>query len=133
MIFLLLHITCSCIRTLHSLYSYILNYVGTFLIVFLSLSFFLFYVSRIMAPKRKSTLSRNPLRSRASSSSNPTPSFVWFHDENACKDFLKNFCRRGIHSECHVILSDFSNIDLPTVIHSRVGSHFVTSRSLVHS
>ena len=41
MMFLLLYITCSCIsciRTLHSLYSYILNYFGTFLIVSFSLS-----------------------------------------------------------------------------------------------
>ena len=55
----------------------------------------------------------------ASSSSDPTPSFVQFHDENARKDFLENFCRRGIHLECHVVLSDFSNTYLPTVIHNR--------------
>ena len=38
--FLLLHITCSCIRILHSLYSYILIVIGAFLRVFISLSFF---------------------------------------------------------------------------------------------
>ena len=32
--------------------------------------------------------------------------------------FFENFCRRGIHLECHVILSDFSDTNLPTVIHS---------------
>ena len=32
---------------------------------------------------------------------------------------MENFSRRGIHSECQVILSNFFNIDLPTVIYSR--------------
>ena len=72
-----------------------------------------------MSPKRKFTLSQNPLHFGASSSSDPTPSFVWFHDDEARKDFSENFCRRGIHSECHVVLSDFSNTDLPTIIHNR--------------
>ena len=71
-----------------------------------------------MAPKRKSTLSQNPLHSGAFSSSNTTPSSLWFHDENAWKDFSENFCRRGIHSEHHVVLSNFSNTDLPIIIHS---------------
>ena len=72
-----------------------------------------------MAPKCKSTSSRNPLCSEASTSSEPTPSHVWFHDEKAKSDFFENFSRRGIHSECQVILSDFSDTDLPTIIHSR--------------
>ena len=71
-----------------------------------------------MAPKCKSTLSQNPLHSGAFSSSDPTPSSLWFHDENAIKDFSENFCRRGIHSEHHVVLSNFSNTDLPIIIHS---------------
>ena len=33
-------------------------------------------------------------------------------------DFLENFSRCGIHSE-HLILSNFSNTDLPTVIYSK--------------
>ena len=72
-----------------------------------------------MAPKRKSTLSRNLLRSRASSFSDPTPSHLRFRDENARKDFSKKFSRRGVHLECRVILVDFADTDLPTVIHSR--------------
>ena len=75
-----------------------------------------------MAPKGKSTLSRNPLRSGASSSSSPsdlTPSQVRFCDDKARKDFSKNFSQRGIHLECQVIPSDFSNTNLPTVIYSR--------------
>ena len=88
--------------------------VGTFFILSLSLA-----LVCSMAPKRKFTLSQNPLHSEASSSSDPTPSFVWFHDNEARKDFSENFCRRGIHSERHIVLSDFSDTDLPTVIHSR--------------
>ena len=104
-----------------------------------------------MAPKRKSTLSQNPLPSKTSSSSYPSPSYIQFRDDKARQDFSKNFfrrgihssssnptpfhvrfcdnkgrldfsenfSRRGIHSEGQVILSDFSNTDLPTVINSR--------------
>ena len=74
-----------------------------------------------MAPKRKSTLSLNLFCSGVSSSSpfDPTPSHVWFHDEKAKSNFSENFSRRGIHSERQVVLSDFSNTNLPTVIYSR--------------
>ena len=70
-----------------------------------------------MAPKRKSASSWNPLHSKASSS-DPTSLSVQFRDEKAHQYFLENFSRRGIHSECRVILSDFSDIALPIVIHS---------------
>ena len=72
-----------------------------------------------MALKRKFAPSWNPLRSRASSSSDPTPSSVWFRGEQARKDFSENFFRQGVHSECQVILLDFSDIVLSTVIHSQ--------------
>ena len=72
-----------------------------------------------MAPKCKSTPAWNPLHSAASSSSNPSPSNVWFHDDDAFKAFSENFSRRGSHSECQVVLSDFADTDLPFVIHSR--------------
>ena len=72
-----------------------------------------------MAPKHKSTSSQNPLRFGVSTSSDPTPFSVRFRDEKAKSDFFENFSKRGIHSESQVILSDFSNTDLPTVIHSR--------------
>ena len=108
----------SCIRTLISLYSYILMYLVLFFVC-VSLSLFL-SLSCIMEPKRKSVSSQNSLRSGAStSSSDPTPSSVRFRDEKACKNFLENFSRRGIHLERQVIVSDFSNINLPTVIYSR--------------
>ena len=70
------------------------------------------------APKRKSTPSQNPLRSGASSSSDPTPSHIRFRDEVARKDLSENFSRQGVHSP-NVILADFTDIDLPNVIHNR--------------
>ena len=94
--FLLLVLCCDCV----------------FLFLFLSLS------DRLcMAPKCKSTPSRNPLRSGTSSSA--TPLHVRFRDEKAHKEFSENFFKRGVHSECHVVLSDFSDTALPDVIHNR--------------
>ena len=100
---------------------YILIYWLCLVLFYLFLSPFLslVYVSCIMAPKRKSTPSWNPLRSGASTSSNTTPSHVQFRDDKTLQDFSENFSRRGVHSECQVILSDFSNTDLPTVIYNR--------------
>ena len=71
-----------------------------------------------MAPKRKSTLSQNSLNSRASTSSDPTPSHIQFHDKDARKAFSENFSRRGIHFESQVILVDFADTSLPDIIHS---------------
>ena len=72
-----------------------------------------------MAPTHKSTPSWNPLHSGASTSSDPTPFSVRFCDEKAKMDFFENFSKRGVHSKCQVILSDFSNTNLPTIIHSK--------------
>ena len=108
----------SCIHTFISLYSYI-DLCWCFSVC-LSISFYALACS--MTPKCKSIPSRNPLCSEPSSSSfpsDPTPSHVKFRDDKAHKDFLKNFSWRGIHSKCQVILSNFSNTDLPTVIYSR--------------
>ena len=112
----------SCIRTFNCEYFDISTtwYFSDCLPLFLSFS--PSYVSCVMAPKRKSTPSQNPLPSGASSSSipsNPTPSSVKFHDEKAKSDFFENFSRCSIHSKCQVILSNFSDTDLPTVIYSR--------------
>ena len=85
--------------------------------LFLPLILFTLVVS--ITPKRKSTPARNPLRSGASSSSDPSPSNIRFHDDDIFKAFSENFSRRGIHSECQVVLSDFANTNLPSVIHSR--------------
>ena len=107
----------SCIHTFISLYSYILLLLLLFLLS-LSLSLFLALVYS-MAPKSKSTTSQNPLHSGASSFSDPTPSSVQFRDDKSRKDFSENFSRQDIHSECHVILSNFSDTDLPTIIYSQ--------------
>ena len=107
-------------RTFFSLYVILLLLLGTFLIVFFfSLPLFLFMFVTSMAPKRKSTSARNPLYSSSSSSSDPSPSNVWFRDDDAFKAFLENFYRRGIHLERQVVLLDFADTDLPSVIHSR--------------
>ena len=47
----------------------IVNYFGTFLIVSFSLPLFMFTLVVSMVPKSKSTQARNPLHSKASSSS----------------------------------------------------------------
>ena len=123
MMFLLLHITCSCIF-MHtyftfSIFLYIELYWDFFECFFPSLSLSLVYVSYIMAPNRKSTPSQNLPHFRVSTSSDPTPSHVRFCDEKAKSDFFENCSKCGSHSECQVIWSDFSNTNLPTVIHSR--------------
>ena len=98
----------------------IFELLGTFLIVllfFLPLNLFTLVVS--MAPKRKSTPTRNPLRSGASSSTDPSPSSVSFYDDDAFKAFSENFFRRGIHLERRVVLSDFADTNFPSVIHNK--------------
>ena len=119
-----------CIRTLFSIYLLYLNCFGTFLIVSLSLPLFLFTLVVSMAPKCKSTPSRNPLRFGALSSSDPTP-YIRFHDEDARKDFSENFSRWGVHSECWVILADFVDIDLPILWRPSHSSIFADPRVLL--
>ena len=108
-----------CIRTLFSYIWYIWTAWDFSDCSFLLLPLNLFTLVMSMAPKRKSTPARNPLRSDASSSTDHSPSTVWFHDNDAFKAFSENFSRRGIHSEHQVILSNFADINLPSVIHSR--------------
>ena len=113
-----MHFPCRC--TLFSIYLIFFNVAWDFSdcsSLFLPLILFTLVVS--MAPKPKSTLVWNPLRSGASSSSDPSPSNVRFRDDDAFKAFSENFSRRGIHSERQVVLSDFADTDLPSVIHSR--------------
>ena len=44
---------------------------------------------------------------------------IRFRDDDAFKAFSENFSRRGIHLERQVILLDFADTNLPSVIHSR--------------
>ena len=108
-----------CIHTSFQYTWYIWNCLELFWLSFLSLPLFLFTLVVSITPKRKSTPTRNPLRSGPSSSSDPTLPHIRFRDDDAFKAFLENFSRWGIHSERQVILSDFANTDLPSVIHSR--------------
>ena len=72
-----------------------------------------------MAPKRKSTPAWNSLHSSTSLFFYSTPIPLRFRDDDAFKAFSENFSRRGIHSKRQVVLSDFANTDLPSIIHSR--------------
>ena len=112
---------------------FIVNYFGTFLIVFFSLPLLLVTLVVFMALKRKSIPARNPLHSSASTSSDHAPFSLRFCNDDAHKAFTKNFSRRGIHSKRRVILGHFLT---PTFLLSftvRNGSLFVMSPSLVLS
>ena len=86
----------------------------------LSLSLSLSLLDYAMSPKaRKSTMAWNSLGS-GSSSSYPIPFLhVWFRDEKAQNDFLENFQKRSVHLERQVILSDFFDTLLPSVIRTQ--------------
>ena len=75
-----------CIRTSFQYIWYIWKCLGLFWLSFFSPSL-LFTLVVSMAPKRKSTPAWNPLRSRASSSSDPTLSHIRFRDDDAFKAF----------------------------------------------
>ena len=123
MMLITLHVICSCISRAYVLFFPYIWYIwiawdfSDCSSLFLPLNQFTLVVS--MAPKCKSTPAQNPLHFGASSSTDPSPSNVWFCDDDAFKPFSENFSRRGIHSKRQVVLSDFADIDLPSVIHSR--------------
>ena len=108
-----LHVTCSCIHT----FSFPCLVLFVMVLIYLSPSLSLLN-SLHMASKCKSAPSWNPFRFGASFF-DPTPLHVWFCDEKALQDFSENFSKHGIHSERHVILSDFSDTTLLTVNHRR--------------
>ena len=131
-----LHVTCSCISHAFPMHTYLLFNIFDIIDVawdfsdcsFLFLPLFLFTLVVSMAPKRKSTPARNPLRFSASSSSDPSPPNVRFCDDDAFREFSDNFSRRGIHSERQVVLSDFADTTFPLSFTVEDGSHYVTSR-----
>ena len=118
-----MHVTCSCISHAYiPSFQYIWYYwccLRLFWLSFFFLPLFLFTLVVSVAPKCKSIPTWNPLHSGASSSSDPSPSNVRFCDDDAFKAFLKNFSRWGIHSDRQVVLSDFTDTDLPSIIHSK--------------
>ena len=74
--------------------------------------------SLCMAPKRKSAPSQNLLHFGASSS-DPTPLHVRFLNKKTQKGLSENFSIRDVHLEGRMILLDFFDTTLPTIIHSR--------------
>ena len=92
----LLHVTCSCISHSYVLLFNIFDIFENVWDFFVCLSFspsLLFMLVVSMAPKRKSTPARNPLRFGTSYSSDPTLSHIRFRDNDAFKAFSKNFSR----------------------------------------
>ena len=119
---LLLHVTCSCIP-MHTYFLF-----NTFWYYFAAWDFsdclflplsFLFALVCFYGTQMQIYLISKPSSFWGSTSSNPTHFSILFHDEKAKSDFFENFSRWGIHSERQVILSDLSDTDLPTVVHSR--------------
>ena len=100
--------------------------------VFLSPSLSLVYISCVMVPKHNSTLSRNPLRSEASTSSDLTPSFILFRDEKAKSDFFENSLDEAFIQNTKSFYQTSPTLTYPLSFTVGVGSHCVTSRSLVH-
>ena len=75
-------------------FSHIFNiekYFETFLIVSFSIPLLLVTLVVSMAPKRKSTLVRNPLHFGAFSSSNHAPLSLRFRNDDTHKEFSENF------------------------------------------
>ena len=98
----------------------------------LSLSLSLFLLNSLrMAPKCKCAPSRNPLRSGASSSSDPTPCHVRFRDDKARQDFSKNFSKCSIHSKCQVSFRISPILIYPLSLTVRVRNPFMIYWSIV--
>ena len=113
----------------------ILNCFGTFLIVSFSfpLPLFLFTLVVSMAPKHKSTPAQNPLRSRASSSSDSIPLSLQFRDDNAHKAFSENFLDEVFIQNAKSFWWTSPTLTFPLSFTVGNGSHCVTSWSLVLS
>ena len=89
-----LHVTCSCISHAYVLLFNIFDIFenGWDFSDYLSFSpSLLFTLVVSIAHRRKSTPARNPLRSGASSSSNPTLSHIRFRGDDVFKTFSENF------------------------------------------
>ena len=71
----------------------IFELVGAFLIVSVFSLSLLFTLVMSMAPKRKSTPTRNSLHSGTSSFTDLSPSNVQFRDDDAFKAFSENFSK----------------------------------------
>ena len=113
----------SCIRTIF----FILLILNVLVLFCLSLSLSYYF-------DWKSTLSRNPLRSKASSSSplaNSTPSHIRIHDDKAHKDFQRTFHDMAFIRSAKSFYRIFLILTFLLSSTVRVRSHCVASRSLV--
>ena len=97
--------------------------------VFLSLP--LSFISCPMASKRKFTLSQNPLRSGASSSSDTTPTYIRFHDDKTVRTFQRTFLDEAFirNTKSFYQIFPILTFQLPSLV--KVRSHCVASRSPV--
>ena len=132
MMFLLLHVTCSCIFHAYvPLFSSLLILICAWYFYAcpslpLSLSLSIWLVCSMAPKKSKSTPSQNPLRSRASTSDS-TPSHVRFHDEKAGQDFSENFFDEAFIRNVKLSYQIFLILTFPLSSTVGVGSPFVTS------
>ena len=129
MMFLSLHVTCSCIFMHTYLQFFIFLYidvVSAFLLVSLSPSLFL-SVSCFMAPKRKSIPSQNPLPSKVILLLLTYGSVMIKPGRTLRRTFLDKAFIRNAKSFYQI----FSILTFPLSSSVAVGSHCVASRSLV--
>ena len=105
---------------------------GAFLIVsFFPLSL-LFTLVMSMALKCKSIPSQNPLHSGVSSSSDPIPFHLRFHDENAQRTSRRTFLDEVFIRNAESFWRTSPTLTYRMSFTVGVGSHYVTSRSHVH-
>ena len=134
MMFLSLHVTCSCIFHLYVssfIFIVILIYAGAFLHVSLSLSLSFF---RLVALWHQN---ENPLRpktlfcSGASSSSDTTPTYIRFHDDKTVRTFQRTFLDEAFirNTKSFYQIFPILTFQLPSLV--KVRSHCVASRSPV--
>ena len=84
-----------------------------------------------VTPKRKLALSQNPLRSRTSSSFDPTPSHIQFYDEDARKDFLEKFLDEVFIRNAESFWQTSLTLTIPLSFTVADRCHCLTSKSLV--
>ena len=132
MMFLLLHVTCSCI-----FHAYVPFFSSLLILICawyfyacpslpLSLSLSIWLVCSMAPKKSKPTPSQNLLHSGASTSDS-TPSHVRFRDEKASQDFSKNFFDEAFIRNVKLSYQIFLILTFPLSSTVGVRSPFVTS------
>ena len=132
----LFHVTCSCIShayVLFLIYLLYLKLLETFLIVFFSLPLFLFTLVVSMAPKRKSTLARNPLCSETSSHLILLYLILGSMMMMPSRHFRRTFLDEAFIQNAKSFCQTLPTPTFPLSFTVGDGSHYVTSRSPVLS